>query len=125
MSEPLDLEAAVACAWRMTAEQLPGVRLVIDRTPSTPDPEMAAAMNRAREKEWVRLATAAGLANDEGAAAVAAGRRVEERARAGLAAPRRPDRRAQPKAAQPPRPPSTTPARSRSFVDRIKAVLAA
>src|SRR6476469_8450597 len=40
MLEPMDLEAAVASAWRTTAEQLPGVRLVVDRCiklPATPE----------------------------------------------------------------------------------------
>ena len=86
MREPMDLEAAVATAWRTTAEQLPGVRLVVDRCTESPaTPEMAAAMERAREREWMRLAVAAGLANAQGPAAVEAGRRVEEQAREGLA----------------------------------------
>jgi hypothetical protein len=83
--EPMDLEAAVAAAWRTTAEQLPGVRLVADRCTQWPETtEMATAMERAREREWIWLAVAAGLANDQGPRAVAAGRRVEERAREGL-----------------------------------------
>lgn len=112
--EPMNLEAAVATAWRTTAEQLPGVRLVIDRCSSRPEtPEMATAMDRARELEWVRLANAAGLANDRGPAAIEAGRRVEDLARESLhvTVPR-----------------DDTPVERRSsesFVDRIKAVLAA
>src|SRR5689334_10278679 len=85
LREPMDLEAAVASAWRTTAEQLPGVRLVIDRCTLWPEsPEMEAAMERAREREWARLATAAGVASGQGPAAVEAGRRVEEHAREGL-----------------------------------------
>ena len=117
MREPMNLEAAVASAWRTTAEQLPGVRLVIDRCIQSPDtPEMAAAMARAREQEWIRLAVAAGLANDRGPAAVEAGRRVEELAREGLAMPIR--EHANDDTPGDPRP-------TESFVDRIKAVLAA
>jgi hypothetical protein len=83
--EPLDLEAAVAGAWRTTAEQMPGVRLVIDRCADHPaTPEMERAMNRAREHEWMRLATVAGLASAQDTAAIVAGRRVEDLARAGL-----------------------------------------
>jgi hypothetical protein len=128
LREPMDLEAAVATAWRTTAEQLPGVRLVIDRCVESPQtPEMASAMERAREGEWVRLATAAGLASGQGPAAVAAGRRVEELARQGLATDRAEPAepadqadQAEPAAPVEPGEPPTV-----SFVDRIKAVLAA
>lgn len=82
MDQPLDLEAAIAAAWSRTSEQLPGVRMIIDRYTETPsDPEMGAALTRASEKEWVRLAAAAGLANDESEAAARAGREVERKAR--------------------------------------------
>jgi hypothetical protein len=109
MREPMNLEAAVASAWSATAEQLPGVRLVIDRCTTMPGtPEMGAAMQRAREREWVRLATAAGLANGPGEAAVCAGRRVEALAREAM----------HDIAAEESRP-------TESFVDRIRAVLAA
>ena len=84
--EPLNLEAAVATAWRTTAELMPGVRLVIDRCMQSPaTPEMAEAMARAQEAEWVRLAQAAGLANGRDHRAIEAGRRVEGLARAGTA----------------------------------------
>ncbi len=112
MREPMNLEAAVASAWRTTAEQLPGVRLVVDRCTLRPEtPEMAAAMNRAREREWIRLAAAAGLASDHGPAAIEAGRRVEDLAREALGHA----------TDDTPGDPSPT----ESFVDRIKAVLAA
>lgn len=84
MAQPLDLEAAVQAAWRATARDLPGVRRVIDRyteKPTTPD--MGAALRRAHEKELLRLATSAGLASDESAAALAVGERIEQAARAG------------------------------------------
>jgi hypothetical protein len=82
MNEPLDLEDAIASAWRLTSEQLPGVRQILDRYAEQPSgPEMAAALNRANEKEWIRLAAAAGLASDESAAAARAGRQMELRAR--------------------------------------------
>jgi len=120
--EPLNLEAAVAAAWRTTAEQLPGVRLVVDRCTLSPEtPEMATAMERAREREWIRLAAAAGLANDRGPAAVEAGRRVEELAREGLELPT-PD---VPTRVQANDETSGDPSPTESFVDRIKAVLAA
>ncbi|HET6167436.1 MAG TPA: hypothetical protein VFE07_11465 [Marmoricola sp.] len=82
MSQPLDLEDAIASAWRRTSDQLPGVRKILDRYAETPSSSaMAAALARANEKEWIRLAAAAGLASDESAAAARAGRQVELRAR--------------------------------------------
>ena len=80
MREPMDLEAAVATPGG-TAEQLPGVRLVIDRR-SRHDPEMA---------DDGRAASASGSGSprrrpgQREARAVEAGR-VEELAREGLAA---------------------------------------
>ena len=92
--------------------------------------EMAAAMERAREREWIRLALAAGLANDQSPAAAEAGRRVEALARRGPRAPggRRGHRDARQDADQgagrhadqPVANDGDTP--SESFVDRIKAV---
>jgi hypothetical protein len=80
--QPLDLEAAVVSAWRSTSEQLPGLRMILDRYADSPSDEaMAAALDRAREKEWCRLALAAGLASSESAAAARAGRQVELTAR--------------------------------------------
>jgi hypothetical protein len=125
--EPMDLETAVATAWRVTAEQMPGVRLVIDRAAERPENEgMERAMIRARELERARLAIAAGLASSQDAAAVAAGRRVEEQARAALDAPKAP------RSSEPVSGPVTEPApgpvagaSTESFVDRIKAALAA
>ena len=110
MREPMDLQGAVAEAWRTTAEQLPGVRMVIDRCTDAPaTPEMERAMNRAHDREAAYLATAAGLSSGNSPAAVAAGRRVEKLARAGLEAPQV----------------QQSEAPSESFADRIRAVLAA
>lgn len=86
MTQPMDLEDAVASAWRETAEQVPGIRAILDRyTESPSDAEMAAALGRASEKEWCRLAAAAGLANDESPAAARAGRQIASKARAAAA----------------------------------------
>ena len=124
--EPMDLESAVAAAWRTTAEQMPGVRMVIDRSMDAPaTPEMERAMNRAHDRESAYLATAAGLSNGDSAAAVEAGRRVEQLARTGLAVPQARSRardRSRPEA-------EAGPIRARraaeSLADRIRAVLAA
>ena len=68
-SEPLDLESAVASAWRTTAEEMPGVRMVIDRSTAAPaTPEMERAMNRAHDRETAYLAIAAGRSSGYSAA---------------------------------------------------------
>jgi hypothetical protein len=126
MTQPLDLEDAIASAWNQTSEQLPGVRKILDRYAETPsDPELGVALNRANEKEWIRLAAAAGLASDESPAAARAGRQVELRARSAAAtsAQRRADQSAADLLSE-----ATTDvddAGTPSLVDRIKAVLAA
>jgi hypothetical protein len=117
VGEPMDLEDAVASAWLQTCDQLPGIRLVLDRYVESPnDPEMAAALDRAKEKEWCRLATAAGLANDEGPASARVGRQIELKARSAVAHPTAPAPAAAPTDLDEDPP---------SLVDRIKAVLAA
>lgn len=84
-AEPMDLEAAVAQAWRDTCEQLPGIRRVIDRYTEVPSSEsMAQVLAVVREQEWNRLAMAAGLASHPSPEAAAVGRRVEQKARAGF-----------------------------------------
>lgn len=111
MAQPMDLEAAIVNAWRRSSIEAPGIRMIIDRyTESPSDPEMAVALKRAQEKEWLKLASAAGLANDESASAARAGERVTTQARAGVPAPAATTVDA-----------GATP----SLVDRIRAVLAA
>ena len=115
MAQPMDLESAIATAWAKSSAEAPGIRLIIDRyTESPSDPEMAAALAKAQTKEWLKLASAAGLASDESASAARAGEQVEKRARAATA----------------PLGAAWTPvnideAVTPSLVDRIKAVLAA
>jgi hypothetical protein len=112
MREPMDLERAVAEAWRTTAEQLPGVRMIIDRCTDAPaGPEMERAMNRAHDREMAYLATVAGLSSVRAAGSIEAGRRVEQLARTGLAVPE----------AQEPGHDAPT----ESLADRIRAILAA
>ena len=109
--EPIDLAYAVAAAWRTTAEELPGVRMVIDRSMSAPsNPEMERAMNRAHDREAAYLATAAGLSSG----------RALLRSRQVAAWSSGPDRAR--RTAGPERVPE---APSESFADRIRAVLAA
>ena len=73
--QPWDLGQAVVHAWRALAGDMPGVRAILDAHADEP------AMQRARRKEWVLLATASGLTGMDDPAAVRIGRDVEQRAR--------------------------------------------
>lgn len=82
MAEPMELEDAVVAAWHATADELPGVRAILDReraTPSTPD--IATAMAKATAKEHVLLAMMAGRVSAPDAAAARVGAEIEQRAR--------------------------------------------
>lgn len=86
VEQPLDLELAVATAWGNACDELPGVRLVLDRYRAEPaDDAMARAMTVATRKEHALLAVMAGQGGiGDAAAEVAAapmGARIEERAR--------------------------------------------
>lgn len=84
MDDPMDLERAVVAAWRTTADELPGVRAIVDRHREHPlDDEMAAAMRRAETKERAFLAVMAGRASASDAGAAVVGARLEATARAG------------------------------------------
>ncbi|MCW2797292.1 MAG: hypothetical protein JWM79_2789 [Nocardioides sp.] len=87
MHQPLDLEQSVIDAWRATADELPGIRAIVDHYRSEPqDAAMAEALAKSIGKEHILLAIMAGQANvhdTPGAeAARRAGARIEERARA-------------------------------------------
>ena len=129
MREPMDLEGAVAEAWRTTAEQLPGVRMVIDRCTDAPaSPEMERAMNRSHDRESAYLATAAGLSSGRSTASIEAGRRVEQLARSGVTLEVQesgpaPEPEAEPEAELKSEQGPDTP--TETLADRIRAVLAA
>ncbi|HEX4977257.1 MAG TPA: hypothetical protein VFV40_05260 [Nocardioides sp.] len=83
MDQPMDLETAVATAWRATAEELAGVRMILDSATAHPSSEeMAEALETAARKDWTMLAAMAGKAGPGDPGAPAVGRSVEERARA-------------------------------------------
>ncbi len=83
MLQPLDLEAAVASAWQATADQLPGIRAVLDREAETPRSEaVARALRTAAAKEHVLLAMTAGRASVPDARAARIGAEIERHARA-------------------------------------------
>lgn len=81
--QPLDLENAVTLAWLAAAEDMPGIRAVIDRHVARPTtPEMARTLAVATGKEHEMLALMAGRASGPGEAAARVGRSIELAARA-------------------------------------------
>lgn len=82
-AQPLDLESAVVTAWQGVADELPGVRLIIDHHRAEPlDATMASAMAKSAAKEHILLAVTAGRAAVSDELAAPTGARIEERARA-------------------------------------------
>ena len=89
MAQPTDLEGSVVTAWRRTAEELPGIRAILDHHRAFPvDAAMAEALARATAKEHVLLAVMAGRSSAADRAAARVGERIEQQARstAGAAA---------------------------------------
>jgi hypothetical protein len=83
VEEPSDLEHAVLMAWRGTARELVGVREILDAyTEQPPSEELARALRITARKDWALLAAMAGQASAQDASAIAAGRRLEQKARA-------------------------------------------
>ena len=95
MEQPADMEAqdaAVIAAWQATAEELPGIRAIVDHYRAEPlDAAMAQAQTLAAAKERMLLAVMAGRVstNVNGPDAVAArvGEEIEARARASYRRP--------------------------------------
>ena len=108
--QPLDLEGAVTLAWLDAAEDLPGVRAVLDHHAAHPtSPEMARVMAVAAGKEHEMLALMSGRASAPGPAAQRVGRAIEAGARTSYVPGRRSRREDAPT----------------SIVQRLRAVLAA
>lgn len=83
LAEPLELEDAVVAAWHATADELPGVRAVLDRERTAPrSPATSAAMVKATAKEHALLAMMAGRVSTPDDAAAHVGADIEDRARA-------------------------------------------
>ena len=114
MHQPMDLRAAVVRAWQRNAEDLPGIRAILDEQREHPaDEATAEAMRKSAAKEHMLLAVMAGLASVQDERAAAVGARIEDEARTGMTAyavldglPGRDDERP-------------------TFFDRLKAALAA
>jgi hypothetical protein len=82
MSQPLDLETAVITSWQQTADEMPGIRAIIDNyTAQSTTDAMARALAVSATKEHQLLALMAGLANDRDDAAADAGARIAGKAR--------------------------------------------
>lgn len=80
--EPSDLEAAVIEAWRGTADELAGVREILDAQRADPStPEIGEALEKAHRKDLVLLAAMAAQAGVAEPAAVRVGQRIEDLAR--------------------------------------------
>jgi len=80
--QPLDLRAAVATAWARAAEELAGVRAILDHYREQPvDAEMARVIDRAAAKEHQFLAVMAGLSGLGEPDAAAVGAEIERAAR--------------------------------------------
>jgi hypothetical protein len=87
LAEPMELEDAVVAAWHATADELPGVRAILDRERTVPStPASSEAMAKATAKEHVLLAMMAGRVSTPDAAAARVGAEIEDRARATYAA---------------------------------------
>ena len=81
--QPLDLDDAVARAWLRAADDLPGIRAIIDHHVAHPtSAEMARTTALATGKEHEMLAVMAGRASAPGEAARRVGRAIEAAARA-------------------------------------------
>jgi hypothetical protein len=82
LEEPAELESAVLEAWRGTADEMPGVREILDAQRANPStPEIREALEKAHRKDLVLLAAMAGKASTTDPAAVRVGQRIEDEAR--------------------------------------------
>jgi hypothetical protein len=82
MSQPMDLERAVVTAWHRTADELPGVRAILDHHLERPlDEDMGRAARTAAAKEHVLLAVMSGRGGPADAGSAAVGARIEAQAR--------------------------------------------
>lgn len=82
MTQPLDIQTAVMLGWKATADELPGVRLILDHYTANPvDEAMATAVGKAAAKEHQYLAVMAGRANHTDESAEPIGTAIEAAAR--------------------------------------------
>jgi hypothetical protein len=92
LNQPMDLRASVVRAWHRTADELPGIRAILDEARLRPaDEATAEIMRKSAAKERLLLAVMAGQASGPDDRAVAAGARIEDEARATWSAHAGPD----------------------------------
>ncbi|PVG81096.1 hypothetical protein DDE18_20010 [Nocardioides gansuensis] len=109
MVQPMDLEAAVVAAWHGAADEIPGIRAILDHYSAAPtSEEVARAIATANAKEHGMLAVMSGKAAIDDALAARVGAQIAERAHATYAGPAAPQ-----------------PTEPLSLVDRLRAVIAA
>jgi hypothetical protein len=83
LHQPMDLRASVDRAWHETADELPGIRAILDEQRDRPaDAAAAEIMRKSAAKEHALLAVMAGLASAQDQRAVTVGARIEDEARA-------------------------------------------
>ena len=83
LTQPMDLRAAVVRAWHRTADELPGLRAVLDEQRLRPaDQATADAMRKSAAKEHVLLAVMAGQASAHDGRRAVVGARIEAEAKA-------------------------------------------
>jgi len=88
LHQPMDLRSAVVRAWQRTADELPGVRAILDAHRAPPaDEATEEIMRKSAAKEHVLLAVMAGLASAHDARAAVVGAAVEEEAKAAWSSP--------------------------------------
>ena len=82
VTQPMDLEGAIGAAWGRAADELPGVRRILDHYRAEPvDAAMATAMGKATAKEHLLLAVMAGRSSVADPKAVPIGAEIEAAAR--------------------------------------------
>lgn len=85
MNQPMDLRAAVVRAWQRNAEDLPGIRAILDEHRAHPGDEATAEiMRKSAAKEHMLLAVMAGQASAQDERAAAVGARIEDDARTSM-----------------------------------------
>ncbi len=113
--QPMDLRAAVVTGWARTAEELPGVRMILDHYRSQPvDDAMARAVARMISKEHHYLAAMAGRASVGREDGQSVGAEIEELAR-----------RTRPAAPAIDRVDAAEEEPRRPFIERLRATIAA
>jgi hypothetical protein len=81
LHQPLDLRDSVVRAWQLTADELPGIRAILDEARRHPaDEATREVVRKAVAKEHVLLAVMAGRASAQDDRAAAAGARIEDEA---------------------------------------------